>query len=260
MSHWLVTACGQCPTGILGGIDTNIAKCPPNTWEVVCLMEEGCFQVSLQIIHSSTFCWNGKTRLVLPAKCWVWCAHYGHEYVHWASKFWYSLTLVIVLDPSKKMSYFRKHWPSNLVSDVEEVVQNRVRFYYSILNTDQLILMRSSSNNSTQRKPTQVPSACMFTRPLQYTRLPAPTLTIQTQKMILTVVKPLVSQPTLGWTNGRHTLTLLRIYQMAWASSAGGGYDTIVTFFAYIPTNWYFTRCSWTGHDTRPGAQSQAII
>jgi hypothetical protein len=32
-----------------------------------------------------------------------------------------------VLDPSKKMSYFRKHWPSNLVSDVEDTVQTRVR-------------------------------------------------------------------------------------------------------------------------------------
>lgn len=31
-----------------------------------------------------------------------------------------------VLDPSKKMSYFRKHWPSDLVSDVEEAIQTRV--------------------------------------------------------------------------------------------------------------------------------------
>ena len=33
---------------------------------------------------------------------------------------------VIVLDPTKKMSYFRKHWPSDLVSNVEDVVQSRV--------------------------------------------------------------------------------------------------------------------------------------
>ena len=31
----------------------------------------------------------------------------------------------VVLDPSK-MSYFHKHWPSDLVSDVEEAIQSRV--------------------------------------------------------------------------------------------------------------------------------------
>jgi hypothetical protein len=43
-----------------------------------------------------------------------------------------------VLDPSKKMSYFHKHWPSHLVSDIEEAIQSRVShllvpcvFYYT---------------------------------------------------------------------------------------------------------------------------------
>ena len=34
---------------------------------------------------------------------------------------------VLVLDPLKKMSHFRKHWPSHLVPDVEEAIQTRVR-------------------------------------------------------------------------------------------------------------------------------------
>ena len=40
----------------------------------------------------------------------------------------HSLTFcVIVLDPLKKMSHFCKYWPSHLVSDIEAVVQTRVR-------------------------------------------------------------------------------------------------------------------------------------
>ena len=35
---------------------------------------------------------------------------------------------VIVLNPTKKMTYFCGHWPSNLVSDVEDVVQSRVSY------------------------------------------------------------------------------------------------------------------------------------
>ena len=32
----------------------------------------------------------------------------------------------LVLNPKKKMGHFSKHWPANLVMEVEEVVQQRV--------------------------------------------------------------------------------------------------------------------------------------
>jgi hypothetical protein len=38
----------------------------------------------------------------------------------------------VVLDPTKKMSHFQKHWPSDLVSDVEDAVQTRVSHLLSL--------------------------------------------------------------------------------------------------------------------------------
>ena len=37
-----------------------------------------------------------------------------------------------VLDPSKKRSYFHKHWPSDIISHVEDVVQKRVSHLLSL--------------------------------------------------------------------------------------------------------------------------------
>jgi hypothetical protein len=31
-----------------------------------------------------------------------------------------------VLDPSRKLAYFHKHWPSDIVADVEDAIQKRV--------------------------------------------------------------------------------------------------------------------------------------
>ena len=35
---------------------------------------------------------------------------------------------VAVLDPTKKMSHFHKHWPLHLIPDIEDVIQTRVCF------------------------------------------------------------------------------------------------------------------------------------
>ena len=44
---------------------------------------------------------------------------------------------LIVLDPSKKMAYFCKHWPSDLVLDIEEVVQTRVSY---LISTNRILI------------------------------------------------------------------------------------------------------------------------
>ena len=163
--------------------------------------------------------------------------------------------LVIVLDPSKKMSYFCKHWPSNLVLDIEQVVQNRVSCFISPYWTHiQLILTLSFSSNSTHCKLTQLPSMCMFTRLLQLTRQPTPTSMIPTQRMMLTTVMLLSAQPMLGWTNGRPTATPLekdRGFQNPEGTIKGYGRVGVRVWMLLPSTNPYL----WWGYQGYQGYQ-----
>lgn len=56
----------------------------------------------------------------------------------------------VVLDPSRKLAYFQKHWPPETVVDVEDTIQNRVRPLPSIfIITSSITLYLSSLNAST---------------------------------------------------------------------------------------------------------------
>ena len=72
-----LTARRQGPTGFLCGISTNAPECPAFPREAVRIVGEGCFQVPLSNLCSSTLCWNGQAEQLLPAQRRLRCTHYG---------------------------------------------------------------------------------------------------------------------------------------------------------------------------------------
>ena len=146
---------------------------------------------------------------------------------------------VVVLDPSRKSAYFQKHWPSEIVIDVEDTILNRVCPLPSIfIITSSITLYPSSSNASTVCKAIQVQSQHAFVRSPQHASWHTLTLMILTLRMILTMVKVPHALPILGWMSGRITSTLLKMCWMVWTWSAGGGYVSyFIISYTCLATN-----------------------
>ena len=93
---------------------------------------------------------------------------------------------VVVLDPSRKLVYFQKHWPSETIVNVEDTIQNRVCPLPSIfIITSSITLYASSSNASTVCKAIQLQSQHTFARSPQHASQHTLTSTILTPSVTL---------------------------------------------------------------------------
>ena len=83
--------------------------------------------VTGHLSHLSLLGWQNSTHITSEAQSQM---HTLWQWVCIVSLFLIYIGLTahcaIVLDPSKKMSYFCKHWPPELVSDVEDTIQTTV--------------------------------------------------------------------------------------------------------------------------------------
>ena len=111
---------------------------------------------------------------------------------------------------------FCKHWPFNLVSDIEDVVQSRVgylMFTYWRLNCIHLNMKFLKYSTSMCGKWTLLPGQFKFTRLQQPASLPTLMSTIPAQRTTQMAVILQPSQPTLWWTqSGRPNSTSLGTY------------------------------------------------
>ena len=144
-----------------------------------------------------------------------------------------------MLDPSRKLVYFQKHWPSKTIVDVEDTIQNRVCPLPSIfIITSSITLYPSSSNASTVCKAIQLQSQHTFARSPQHASQHTLTLTILTPRMIPTMAKVPHILPILGWMSGRITSTLSKMCWMVWTWSTGGGYVSyFIISYTCLATN-----------------------
>ena len=124
----------------------------------------------------------------------------------------------IVLDPSKKLAHFCKHWPPELLPDVEDTVQKRVSHLLSLFIHTNLFMwcLLSFSNTSRHCREILVPNRYMFARLRQCPSHTTPTLMIPRQKMTAMMVRWLPAWAMTGWMSGHPTSMLLTMYQMGW--------------------------------------------